>query len=920
MGKLGRALAVLVALAVAGSAPAQSLTGSIAGIVKDEQGGALPGATVVLVSKTGTRQVTTDGSGAYRFVGLDPGAYEVRAELSGFTPRGRSGVPVSIGKTAEVDFTLTVGQVAETITVTGEAPVVDTSSSSSDQKLDQNLLFNLPVRPVNAAVGLMNFLPGINGGSAFGGDGDTGNALLLDGVDTRDPEGGSAWTFFNFNIVEEVQVSGIGAPAEFGSFTGAVVNTVTRSGGNRFGGLFDVIYSKDSLATDNVTAEQVAQNPSLAASPKLNKLLDFTGQVSGPLVKDELFYFLSVQRFERKQDPASAITRLDEVSPRFNGKLTWQPSPNDTFTGTFQLDHYNIIGRNGLPAADALLATDDLTNREDAPELVWGLQWRHLFGSRTFSEVKYNGWSGYFDLNPEKEVPGHYDAATGLYSDSQGWAYYADRGRNQVNASISHFAEGWGKHDLKFGVEIERSKVRNRFGYVNDIFYYDYTSDYPKGQYYAYNYGYDVEGRNQRESVYVQDSWKVSDRLTLNPGLRFDWVRGYPSGNSAVNGDAKVYEQKNLAPRLGFAFDLTGDNKTVLRGHYGQYYEGIFFLAYSGALPGIEDFVGYDMTTGRPIEVNRIPAVPYRIDPDIKHPRTDEITLGLERAIGDDWRFSLVGLMREDKNLQGSVLPSARWERITLPNALTGGTIPAYRWVNRDASETDQLVTNPDGYPILDASGNVLGRIDASRKYRGLIVTLEKRFTNRWSTRISYVASKTEGGADNNGFDSYGASTLYESATRALTNNAGRPTNDRPHELKVFLTWEVPKVDVSVTGFWRTISGTTYSPFQEYSSSQLNFPFRTGRRIFLEERGSRRLDTQNQLDLRLEKIFRFGGGAERLAVFADVANLFNSSRVVGVQTRAPEAAIGGVDQPIVFGAPTAITAARQVQLGARWSF
>ena len=151
------------------------------------------------------------------------------------------------------------------------------------------------------------------------------------------------------------------------------------------------------------------------------------------------------------------------MSARINLKLNYQPGPNDSFMGMLQYDNYNIIGRCGVPAA---LCTDELTNREDAPEWVFALQWRHLFGSKTFSEVKYNGWTGFYDLNPEVNKPGIFDGSTGLYSQSQGWFYYADRGRNQVNASLSHYAEGFGKHDLKFGVEIERSKVRSRYGYL----------------------------------------------------------------------------------------------------------------------------------------------------------------------------------------------------------------------------------------------------------------------------------------------------------------------------------------------------------------------------------------------------------------------------------------------------------------------
>jgi outer membrane receptor protein involved in Fe transport len=123
-----------------------------------------------------------------------------------------------------------------------------------------------------------------------------------------------------------------------------------------------------------------------------------------------------------------------------------------------------------------------------------------------------------------------------------------------VNASVTHYADGWGKHDLKFGVEIERSKTRDRYQYFNNTYYYDYGGQ----PYYAYGYGYDLNGRNRRESVFVQDAWKPSDRLTLNLGVRMDHMSGGAPGQDSVYSNTMVF-----APRLGFAFDLTGDHTTV---------------------------------------------------------------------------------------------------------------------------------------------------------------------------------------------------------------------------------------------------------------------------------------------------------------------------------------------------------------------
>jgi outer membrane receptor protein involved in Fe transport len=934
MRRITAYLAVLLLIAAAIPVAAQSLTGSVDGVVKDEQGGALPGVSVTLTGKRGSQSTVTDAEGSYRFGGIDPGTYTVTAALSGFRTKRQENVVVAIGRQVPINVVLAVAGVTETVDVVGESPVVNPVSSATDNSLSQDMLFNLPIRPSNAATDLLNYLPGVNDGSAYGADGDTANGLLLDGVDTRDPEGGSAWTFFNYNIVEEVQVSGLGAPAEFGSFQGAVVNTVTKSGGNNYSGLFDVYYTKDSLQGDNISQSIIDENPSLADPAKDRQRLDLTAQLGGPIVKDKLFFFLSGERYHRDSDPSGPNTLRNEVSARINLKLNYQPSPNDSFMAMMQYDNYNITGRCGVPDA---LCTFDLTNKEDAPEWVWALQWRHVFGSRTFAEVKYNGWTGFYDLNPEVNEPGVFDGSTGLYSQSQGWYYYADRGRNQVNASISHYAEGFGKHDLKFGVEIERSKVRSRYGYLG-LEYYDYTSYYPSKQYLAYTYSYDTGGKNQRESAFVQDSWHVNDRLTINAGVRFDWVRGYPAYESANGsiGDSKVYDTKNWAPRLGFAYDLMGDGKTVLKGTYSQYYEGAFFWAYRSAVPGVSDYVGYSYDPAGELcgpdgncftETSRSPSPLYHVDPDIKHPRVDEWTAGFERELARDVRLSVTGIFRQDKNLQGSVLPDARWAPTTVtissdgPDpSLNGKPLGVYTWVNPEDSNENYLLTNPDGYEYLSAAGSVLGTARAERKYKALMVVLDKRFSNRWQARVSYVLSSNKGTQDNTGFDTYGSSTLYESASRALVNQYGPLTFSQNHEVKVYLTYQVPKIDVGLNAFWRYLSGWPYAPYQRFGTSSVNFPVRSGRQVFLEPRGDRRAPSMNSLDLRLEKIFRFGTGTDRVSVYADFQNVFNEGSITNVQTRYPNVSIAGFDEPVQFGGPTAVMPPRRILLGARWSF
>ena len=155
--------------------------------------------------------------------------------------------------------------------------------------MSQELLASMPINigNFNSATSLLNYAPGVNGSSAFGGDSSYGNSLLIDGVDTRDPEGGSAWVFFNFNIVEEVQVGGIGAAAEYGGFSGAVVNTITKSGGNMYSGLFEARHTNDGLASDNIPEDALELNPALGNTNVLTKLNDYTVQLGGPLAQGQ---------------------------------------------------------------------------------------------------------------------------------------------------------------------------------------------------------------------------------------------------------------------------------------------------------------------------------------------------------------------------------------------------------------------------------------------------------------------------------------------------------------------------------------------------------------------------------------------------------------------------------------------------------
>jgi hypothetical protein len=894
---------VLLLLCAGRPGAAQSLTGSVGGRVTDEQWSFLPAATITLLGRTGASNTVNGADGSYRFPAVNPGRYELKVECSGFQTHKVEALSVAVGQQLTIDIALKLAGVEESLDVVGQASVVDVSSSSTSNGLSEDLLYNMPLS--RFAVGLLNVTPGVDNYSAFGGA-PSGNSMLLDGVDIRDPKTGTPYILINYNLVQEVQVQGLGATAEYGGFTGVVVNTITRSGGNRFAGLFDVQYTTQGLASNNVGSEVAAQNPGLTDPGSTRQLVDFTGQISGPIMKDKLFFFVNFQRYDLDTNPPGPRTDQHEVSPRLNAKLTWQPSAKDYLNVTIDRDAFNVKGVVVNPVSP-LVATDDLTSTEESPDLVWSGQWRHILDSRTFLEAKYVGWSSRDDYRSNVRKPQHRDV-NGRYSVSAGSDFYYDVGRQQANVAVSRYAEAFGKHELKFGLEIERGRARDRLSYVDNLFFVDHNG----APYGAYSYSYDVSSRNRRDSVYAQDGWKAGDRLTVNAGLRFDWIHGGEPDASPV------FDTKSLAPRLGVAFDVAGNQRSVLKASYGQYYDAPFTAVFRSALSGVSDFVIYDNDGVSLAEFERDPFVPDHVDPALRQRRMDEWTLGFERALGPDVRLAFTGIRRENKNFINRLRPEARWSPVTLTNELTGEPITAYRWANRADSESiPAILANVDGFAYLDPGGRVIGIAHAYRSYAGLMAVLTRRFKGRWQAQVSYVLSRNDGTIENNTGNSIGPTHQFDSATPALVNGDGRLSLSRRHELKLLASYQVPMLETVISAYFHALSGRPYTPYQQLLADTLDVTPPAGRQVRLEPRGSRQLPGESILDLRIEKVFKLG--SSRLGLYADIHNAFNAGSVTDVQTRVPSTAIAGVSTPVLFGAPLALVDARQIFLGARWS-
>lgn len=831
-------------------------TGAIQGKVVDQEGKAVPGATVTITSKAlvqGKLTTITNNEGKFRFVALPPGEYDVEASLEGFTPAKRSGMRLHVGMTLTVDLKLTIGELKESIEVIAKPPLVDVKdSSTASTNLTKELLQNIPNSQF--VTNIVNLAPGVNNSSAFGGAAYSGVSYQVDGVDVSDPEGGTAWVFLDYNVIEEAKVMGVGLPAEYGGFTGAILNTVTKSGGNEFKGHFELLYQSDSWNGSN------SDDPDL--QPAKRGFIDANFHLGGPIIKDKLWFFLGLQYYRTKRYPAGFPEPVDYKQPRSFIKLTYQPNRDNRLQAFFEYDHYDGINRGA-----GALTSPEATVTQTSPEKVWNFSYLHIFSDNTFMEAKFAGYVGYYYLEPEggRDLSGHIDVATGMRTVNATYYFLADRSHYQVNASVSHHADDFikGSHDFKFGVEIEKNWTRNRFGYNGGGIAY---ADYNGQPYLAYGYeGYDIDADTSRVSFYAQDSWSVTDNLTINPGVRVNVYRGY-----LKHIDKTVYKPTGVAPRIGITYDVFGDHSTALKAHYGKFYEGIFSAYFYNLDPNHSDFVLYYVPQyGQLIELLRWPyEQTYSIDENIKHPYMNQYTVGLEREIMKDVSISLTYIHRENKDLIDAVNYTGIFTQTTVTDPYNGQEYTV--WNETNPGSDKYIITNPKkgAYPVVGFT--------PYREYDGFEVVLNKRFSNRWQLLASYVYGKATGNYDNNFWggtgSNVGQSSVFKDPNYQI-NAEGHLTYDPTHMLKLQGTVILP-LDISFNFYFSYISGNTYTRRLRVYLNQ------GGRYIFTEPRGSRRLPTQKNLDLRIEKIFRFGENF-RAGLIVDIFNVFNT----GVATR-----------------------------------
>jgi hypothetical protein len=887
-----------------GQAFAQSgTTGAIEGKVLDEEGSPLPGVEIKLSSPDligGTQVKLTTAEGKFRFVALPRGTYAAEASLPGFTAARRENILLFVGQTIAIDLILKIGALEEEVTVIGESPLVDVKDSMINAtNLDKQMLQTVGSQTLSQSPNaLINLAPGVLDGSAMGAAEGVSNQFHLDGQSLNTWIGaGDSWNTLDMNIIEEAQVSGSGAAAEYSGYTGAVLNLITKSGGNTFEGLVEVSHSAFNWGAENVDLDD--PKFSLYEYPPRNRRFIAHFGLGGPIIKDKLWFYVSagyVQDDDEIQDFSELNTYKNN---KFFGKLTFQPNSRNRISAWFEYEKYE--NKNvGLSVIRPLEASMVL----GGPSFPISFNWLHTFSENTFTEIKVGRFEGLDEWLPinGRDVSTHYDYLTGMYSGNGSYYWIMDTTHWTASASLSHHADDFlaGSHDFKIGVEFLTGVDNGAYGFPGEGWHYDNYPGYSYYHYdyryvsYLYTYSYDMQSKGTKVSGFAQDSWKIGDRLTLNPGVRWTMFRGY---FPTIQEDAVFKPPNALEFRLGLTFDVFGDYTTAIKAHYGRFYESFKTWYFSGANPSINDYVLYQIfPDGTKYELWR---EHYKgkidIDPNVKVPYSDQFTFGLERTLWKDTSISLNFVHRIYKDFIGRV-NTDMWELAPWTYEDENGqerVINIYRLL--PGGEGKMIITNP-------IAGQYSVILTSKNKYTGFSISLNKRFSDGWMFHIDYTYSVTKGTHANTWDGGAWGDYHFENPNRQI-NGDGRLVWDAPHALRVYGTVTLP---------WNI----TFSPRFLFRSG-LNWtrtitgPSWAGRApTMLEERGSQRLPSRWNLNLRLEKVFALTDRM-RLGLIFDLFNAFN---------RGVETSVGTNIRRLSFGKALSVNNARSFRVGMRFMF
>jgi outer membrane receptor protein involved in Fe transport len=946
MGRhLIRALLLLIVAAVPALAQTTSATtATVIGTVADSSGGTLPGVTVNLSgsSMMGVQSTVTGEDGGYRFISVPPGEYKLTFDLPGFSTITRDAVRLSANFTATINVTLGMAALQENVTVTGASPVVDTASTAISTTFDKETLANLPSARDYWAI--LSEAPGVKmqridvGGSAAGTQttyfvyGTTGQVRpMVEGINSTEGTGAFG-NYVDYGSFEEVSI-GSGASSAESPVPGVFTQLISKSGGNTYHGSFYGDKEFEKLQSYNISASQIAAGVSggggLQArdTNRLSSYSDKNADIGGYLMKDKAWWYASVRGLDSNVRYTNYPVEVFKTELRnFTAKGTYQLSQNNKLIGYYQPSSKvqpTRLDRQLLNATTAIhLATDD-SFRQDYSPLLWKAEWNSILTPATFFEVRAGAFGYDWKDTPSGSAPSYEDLNSSIVSGRARDRDYKIK-RNQVLGSLSYLKNGWGgTHNFKVGGEFFReTQTASRFaGSYNDtlmVLRSGVPSEVMLFEPAASENGLYVFGS------YLQDNWKVNNRLTLNLGLRYDYYQNFlpeqtHAAFSYTTTPITFAEVKNLnswnlpAPRIGITYALTSDGKTVLKGNYGKYWwnPGAQLAQDNNPNPEVW-FRRYTWTDTngdklyQPGEEGRLTSsaggvATQAIDPNLKDSYTNELAAWVEREIIPDFGVRTGVVYRTERNLAVASNQNRPFSAYNVP-------------VNVQDPGPDGVVGNADdgklystynlsaaalALPIVNTYSNVDG---AKADYYTFELTGTKRMSHGWSAMLSF--SKTWSGAQ--------AATIFGTAFRqdALVISPVDLINTESDGQIKYTDWSL-----KLNGTWQAPMGLKISPMLRYQAGQnygrtfsATMNFGTVR-IPAEPINANRQRDIAVTDIRIEKPVSVGGGV-KIGPFLDVYNIFNQN---------PEQNITWASGSSYLR-PTAIVPPRVARIGAKVSW
>jgi hypothetical protein len=786
--KFGRMVSAAIALIATLAVPAfaQQQTGSISGRAEDTSGAAMPGVTVSITSDNligGARTAVTDGQGVYRFTLLPGGKYTVKFELSGFGTLNIEGVNLSAGGAATINGKLELATIQESVTVTSQSPTIDLESSKVAVTWDQQKLDEIPYS--RSLTGLVSLIPGLYatsldvGGSSFGtGSGPAARTFGRSGGGVVSYDG-MIWdqTYGDFGTYEEAQITTAAKGADAMN-PGLTMNLVVKSGSNKFKGLGSANYQSGDWQSTNITPELLAKGYAPGTN-KFTKLQDYYGEVGGPIMRDKLWFYVSHRDASSGNFIPGFIRLADRQQVEFytklqdpTGKFTYQMTKNNKLEAMFQ------VGRKWQPYRTASRYVPlESTQNQDSWSLVGpSFKYQSVLSTRsTFDASLQRGGYWWPDVPWTNDVR-KTDLATNN-GPTRGAFLETDRKprRWQYGATYAYFAELGGRnHELKTGYLGWRNMVdTENIGYPNQQQYryrsvagdpgcdeahnYDGCFTRPDSVL-VYDYPNTTKSGEWYSSGYVNDRITVSEKLTLNVGVRYDRYSSFlpEQGNDgsgpfatknifAYKGEDNYPIYQTFVPRISAVYDLTGQGRIALRGSYGRYVGGssgasanpgpgasdinpnaIITRTYSnwdGSIPYVPIPANLTSTTGGGTQ--------QYIEPGLKGPFVDEYTAGVDVGLNRTMTVQFNYVHKRDGNGNTTVNDALPYSAYTVStNYVDPGPD------NKAGTADDGTVTLssvPRTYPGFGQTIEHTVQADGDNRYHAFGVTFNKQYSNNWS-------------------------------------------------------------------------------------------------------------------------------------------------------------------------------------------